>query len=82
MVEIDGNDDNDSVDWVYETPDGGKTIYRRRLGSPIKEIVRSVDAPTVGTFAEWIQIVELSRTNPTLREALEHIIIIYRLTKK
>lgn len=21
--------------WVYESPDGGKTIYRRKMGSPV-----------------------------------------------
>ncbi len=75
-------DGDDEIDWVFETPDGGKTIYRRRLGSPIREEVKVVDEFLVGTFAEWAQIIELSRTNATLREALEHVIIIYRLTKK
>ena len=29
-------------DYIYESPDGGKTIYRRKSGSSEREIVEDV----------------------------------------
>ena len=33
--------DNKDVKYIYESPDGGKTIYRREFGSDEKELIKS-----------------------------------------
>jgi hypothetical protein len=35
--------------WIYESPDGGKTIYRRRPGSPVKSRVQ-INVEDLPTF--------------------------------
>ena len=31
--------DGDGTEWIYESPDGGKTIYKRAIGSDTKYLV-------------------------------------------
>ena len=31
--------DGDGTEWIYESPDGGKTIYKRAIGSDKKILV-------------------------------------------
>ena len=31
--------DGDGTEWIYESPDGGKTIYKRAIGSDEKILV-------------------------------------------
>jgi len=33
--------DNKDVKYIYESPDGGKTIYRREFGSDEKELIKN-----------------------------------------
>lgn len=34
-----------AVDWVYESPDGGMTVYRRRPGCVDRELISITPAP-------------------------------------
>ena len=29
---------NKNVKWIYESPDGGKTVYRRKIGTKKRQI--------------------------------------------
>jgi len=33
--------DNKDIKYIYESPDGGKTIYRREFGSDEKELIKN-----------------------------------------
>ena len=30
----------EKIEWVYESPDNGMTIYRRKMGSLVREVVK------------------------------------------
>lgn len=72
MVKIDIEDG----EWIYESPDGGKTVYRRRVGNYYKELISEQDQ-TLFNYAEFIRMIELSEKNPALKKALENLQLIY-----
>ncbi len=34
--------DGDGTEWIFESPDGGKTIYKRAIGTDEKILVKEV----------------------------------------
>ena len=42
--------DGDGTEWIYESPDGGKTIYKRAIGSDEKILVTK---PEDNVEQEW-----------------------------
>lgn len=71
MVKIEAFDE-----WIYESPDNGKTVYRRRLHSHYRELISEQDQ-TLFNYAEFVQMIELSEKNPALKKALENLQLIY-----
>lgn len=73
------------VKYVYEKANG--VTYAREAGS-IERIVIGEDYEVTTRRNEmrdsqlWYDICEAARTNPTLQEALERVIIIYYLSKQ
>jgi len=72
---------------IFESPDGGKTVYSRELGSternfewedPDEVRVRE----RLQKKKEWEDILYAAKHNPALQEAIERVIIIYHLGKK
>ena len=72
--------------YIYERVGG--TVYSRESG----KLERTVVGQHLDPFAEnltldyeletvWKDIIKESRTNPTLQEAIERVIIIYHLSK-
>lgn len=68
--------ESDDCEWIYESPDGGKTIYRRRPQNYYKELVSEQDQ-TLFNYAEFVRMIELSEKNPALKKALENLQLIY-----
>jgi len=75
---------------VFESPDGGDTVYSREPGSDQRELVRWPDSRTYNTrplydlILEdklWGNIRRAAETNPALQDVLDHAIMIYHLTK-
>lgn len=64
---------------IYESPDGGKTIYSRESGSKKKNLV----GYQYDLFEDvnWYEIAIHARTNPALQQALNRAILIYNLGK-
>lgn len=73
------------VRYIYESPDGGKTVYKREMGSDKRVIV-------VQEGSEWdirqraaaranrlLTILRLSEEDPTLNDALEQLEALYIL---
>jgi hypothetical protein len=74
------------AEYIYESPDGGKTIYAREKGvHPVKRVLIGARYPTIQERLEeermWKDILELSKTNETLRSELERVITVYHLVK-
>lgn len=69
-------------DYIYESPDGGHTVYRRKVGETIKELV-SEDEHVHNARAkrEWSEIFDRKNSNPTLQAAVNRVILVHRLTK-
>lgn len=72
---------------IYESPDGGKTVYAREYGSSTRTLLNKDDAEyikgiEVGKWQNRIKdIVELSHTVPALKDQLDKLHEIYLLVK-
>lgn len=73
---------------IYESPDGGKTVYVRNPGEPAQnrrlhwESPEAVDLRTqIEENKLWGNIRRSAKTNPTLKQALDEAILIYTLSK-
>jgi hypothetical protein len=75
------------ADIIYESPDGGETVYARYSGEAERWMVgQSANAKSrIDGLREdklWGEIRRAAKTNPALQETLERAIIIYELSKK
>jgi hypothetical protein len=72
---------------IYESPDGGRTVYARRPGSNHREL-HMRDPELDKEIAElknqekWQEILASRTDNPALNELLEQVEILYELSKK
>ena len=72
--------------YIFESPDGGNTVYRRECGKPDRELhsVSEEKRKWDQLFEEqmlWTKIARASRTNPALHAALEQARVIYELSR-
>ena len=72
------------MEYIFESPDGGDTIYRRRPGQTQRELYKVSEKKTQqnSVMAEWIQwkdILESAQHNPALQDAIDRVKIIYAL---
>jgi hypothetical protein len=71
---------------IYESPDGGKTVYARQSGSTDRW-VHSIDGETqqmldrIADDRVWSDIRDAARTNVALADLLEQVKMTYQLTK-
>ena len=71
---------------IYESPDGGETVYVRKSGEEMRQL--HSESPQIKTLREqvredqlWHDIRRSSLTNPTLKRALDEAVMIYNLSK-
>lgn len=70
-------------DVVYESPDGGKTIYSRKLGETERTLVREdPDLPERLRWQKWRDILKTSHEHPALEDAIQKAEVIYELVKR
>jgi len=68
---------------IYESPDGGKTVYSRKSGSSDRTMVKEdPDKHYITKWYEWKEILKLAETEPSLADAINQAEIIYALVKK
>lgn len=74
---------------IYESPDGGKTVYSRKSGEPhSSRTLHSVDPEYKKQqelrlrWANLKEIVFLADTDPTLNDALTKLEMLYALKKE
>jgi len=77
-----------SDEYVYESPDGGLTIYKRKIGDDPsnRELVKLDDLVKEEinkqeNFLEWQDILDAAKHNPILQSAIDRVKIVYHLTK-
>jgi hypothetical protein len=72
--------------YIFESPDGGDTIYRREFGKTQRELhsvseeKRKWDQQLEEEML-WVKIAQASRNNPALQAALEQARVIYELSR-
>jgi len=57
--------------YIFESPDGGDTIYRRTVGSADRELIRAHDREMDNQWLQWIPILRDSRDDPALKDMLD-----------
>lgn len=68
---------------IYESPDGGKTVYSRKSGSSSRHMIKEDNIKNIVTrWNEWREILKLSETEPSLHDAINKAEMIYVLLKK
>ena len=72
--------------YIFESPDGGDTIYRREFGKTERELhsiseeKRKWDQRLEEEML-WVKIAQAGRSNPALQAALEQARVIYELSR-
>jgi hypothetical protein len=72
---------------IYESPDGGRTVYARRAGSTTRQLY-SQDPGLQLELAElerekrWVDIFGTRKTNPELDRLCEQVEILYELGRQ
>jgi hypothetical protein len=69
---------------IFESPDGGKTVYGRLAHSMQRQELDVLDPQQVelnNLWFAWRDILLTSRNNPALREALDRAQVIYELSR-
>ncbi len=66
------------TEWIYESPDKGNTVYRRRANSTERELViKKPDAHTISPHLT--EIVTESANDPALKEMLDKLQVYWSL---
>lgn len=70
--------------YIYESPDGGHTVYRRSLGSADRTLheisdKKREDMENERIWFKWIEILRASRTDPHLKALIEQAEIYHQL---
>lgn len=69
---------------IFESPDGGKTIYARKPGQDFSQRVCIQEDPEKkdrDRWLEWRDILEASKTNSGLADLVEKAEMFYKLQK-
>ena len=68
---------------IYESPDGGKTVYSRKSGSSARTmIVEDTTQNYITKWYQWKEILKLAETEPSLANAINKAEMLYVLLKK
>jgi alpha-ketoglutarate-dependent taurine dioxygenase len=71
---------------VYESPDGGRTIYKRKAGTS-ERVLHKIDPDLEAEILRerdrnlWMDIFNTAERTPALQEAIDRVIVIYELAK-
>lgn len=72
---------------IYESPDGGKTVYSRKSGETARTLhwqdpIEKKKAEQTRRWANLKEAVIMADDDPTLNDALEKLELLYALKKK
>jgi len=73
---------------IYESPDGGKTVYVREFGSPTRVMTQSSIEDKLKSLVknneerQWRDILKAAETNAELAELIAQVKILYLLSKE
>jgi hypothetical protein len=68
---------------IYESPDGGKTVYSRKSGSSDRTLIKEDTSQNYITkWYQWKEILKLAETEPSLANAINKAEMLYVILKK
>ena len=68
---------------IYESPDGGKTVYSRKSGSSDRIMIKEDTSQSYITkWYEWKEILKLAETEPALANVINKAEMLYAILKK
>jgi hypothetical protein len=72
---------------IFESPDGGRTVYARQPGSTNRELYSQDPAlqqelKDLKKSKRWVEILQARQTNPELDHLCEQVEILYELGRK
>ena len=70
---------------IFESPDGGKTIYSRKSGDPVTQRTLVCEDPEKKDKERWLKwrdILLASKEHPGLADLIEKAEVFYNLIKK
>jgi hypothetical protein len=68
---------------IYESPDGGKTVYSRKSGSSDRTLIKEDTSQNYITkWYEWKEILKLVESEPSLANAINKAEMLYVILKK
>jgi hypothetical protein len=68
---------------IYESPDGGKTVYSRKSGSSDRTMIKEDTTQNYITkWYKWKEILKLAETEPSLANAINKAEMLYVILKK
>ena len=74
------NHSMDNQDYVYESPDGGETIYRRRMGYAERHVVQESPLRRAMLRSQlWRDIFQAAESDAELNHLIERVEIYHRL---
>jgi hypothetical protein len=66
--------------WIYESPDNGDTVYRRRPGGQDRELVREGTLRQLQRRSQlWRDIFKTAESDPELKHMIDQAEVYYRL---
>jgi hypothetical protein len=71
---------------IFESPDGGKTVYSRHNGSPMRQLhsvsnEMETEMARVQREQQWMDMLKMSERSPALQEAIDRAIVLYELSR-
>jgi hypothetical protein len=71
---------------IFESPDGGKTVYSRTNGNTMRELHSvsselTAEMDRVQREQQWMDMLKMSERNPALQEAIDRAIVLYELSR-
>ena len=70
----------DPEEYVYESPDGGDTVYRRRVGSDQRDLISGGPFHRARLRSQlWRDIFRAAESDPELQHMIDRVEIYHRL---
>ena len=63
----------EKVRYIYESTDGGRTVYRRIPGSSLRKKISVTTEEQKIDYEKFLQISDVAKTDPAIQEILDQL---------
>ena len=68
-----GTPTSEKVRYIYESTDGGRTVYRREPGSSLRKKISVTTNEQKIDYETFLKISELAKTDPAIQNILDQL---------